>query len=272
MIVSNLEMQTHNLVTLYSRLNPFVTGCAAVVCILAATGLVTFLLAIWFGVDWAAAPAELSPRDLAWSGLRSKLDSPGVIIGLPTAITFLMLCFNNLFDARYTDLFAPPLAIAAGIQMDGAVAEPGWRRRWSSALVAYQGVYAASMLARYTNDSRKGMKRRPRQGLATERPDHRHAVCQRLAASYAGHGLRPGKVPGTPNGSSISDVYAGQYLTPSGTFSFLDAADELPRDPVLRRRALARAVPEGVRPGRDGIWSTCRRRRRGPRRSSCTTR
>ena len=219
MIVSNLEMQTHNLVSLYSRLNPFVIGCAAVVCILVATGLVTFLLAIWFGVGWLRRLRTLHLDDLAWSSLRSKLDSPGVIIGLPTAITFVMLCFNNLFDARYTDLFAPPLAIAAGIQMAALWSKTRWRVV-VAALVAYQGVYAASMLVRYTNDSRKGMS------TALEKvwqPRGPIIVTPYAGDSplYAGHGLRPGQGPWDAEWIVISDVYAGQYVTPSGTFSFL---------------------------------------------------
>lgn len=229
MILGNLEMQANNLLTLYGRYGPFVTGSAALVCILAGTGLVTFLMAVVFAIGRLRRLGNFPFEDLTWWDLRSKLDSPGVIIGLPTAITFFMLCFNKLFDARYTDLFAPPLAIAGGITMAALWRRPRWRVLLA-ALVAYQGVYAAGMLARYVNDSRKGMNAalddvwRPK-GPISVSP---YAGDARFAG---GHELRPGQGPWDAEWMVISDVYAGQYVTPSGTFSFL-------REPTSCREVL----------------------------------
>jgi Dolichyl-phosphate-mannose-protein mannosyltransferase len=216
MIAANLEMQTNNLVNLYSRIGPFVTGCAALVCIVAATGLVTFLMAAWFCIGRARRLRNFPLEDLTWSNLRSKLDSPGVIIGVPTAITFVMLCFNKHFDARYTDLFAPPLAIAAGVRMADLWQNIRWRFVLA-ALVAYQGVYAASMLARYVNDPRKSMNValdkawQPRGRLYTTG----YAGDPRLESGYAVDS------PWKAEWIMASDLAVGQYLTASGTFRFL---------------------------------------------------
>jgi hypothetical protein len=222
MIVSNVQMQTHNLVTLYSRIGPLVTGCAALVCILAATGLATFVLAGWFAVDRLRRVRRLPLEELTWSNLRAKLDAPALIIGLPTAITFVMLCFNKLFDARYTDLFAPPLAIAAGIRMAELWQKTRWWRLLLVGLVAYQGIYAASMLARYVNDSRKGMNA----ALATVWQPRGPIFSTAYANDsqlFRGYGLAPGQGPWDAEWIAVADVYAGQYLTPSGTFAFMQA-------------------------------------------------
>ncbi|HEY7375377.1 MAG TPA: hypothetical protein VIF57_24680 [Polyangia bacterium] len=219
MIVSNLQMQTNNLVNLYGRVSPLVTGCAALVCILMANGLVTFVMGAWFGATRVSRLRGVLPEDLGWRSLRARLDSPAVIVGLPTAITFAMLCFNKLFDARYTDLFAPPLAIAAGIQMTAL-----WRRRRARLLVAvffaYQGVYAASMLSRYTNDTRKRMTAALPQ---VWRPTGKSVVSAYASDPnvFAGHELAPGQGPWDAEWIVVSDVYAGQYVTPSGTFRFM---------------------------------------------------
>jgi hypothetical protein len=228
-IASNLEMQTHNLVTLYSRIGPFVTGCAALVCITVATGLITFLLAGWFAVDLARGLRRVRRAGLTWSALRSKLDSPGMIIGFPTAITFVMLCNNRLFDARYTDLFAPPLAIAAGIKMAEIWRSTRWRVA-VAALVAYQGVYATSMLARYVNDTRKDMN-----AALDQVWQRRGTIYASMYANnsplYAGHGIAPGQGPWDADWISVADGYASMYFTPSGTFRFL-------RPPVSCREIL----------------------------------
>jgi len=214
----NFEFQRANLMTLYSRVTPFTTATAAVVCILAATGLVTFVFALWFAVDRARSLGPLRRWD--FTGLRAALDGPAAIIVVPFLISFVILCFNKAFDARYTDMFAPALAIAAAVPLSGL-----WERtrRWRillAGLLAYQAVYAAGMLARYTNDSRNGMNAaldqvwRPR-GTINVGP---YVSTSKL---YAGHGVAPGQGPWDAEWFVISDVYAGQYLTPSGTFPFL---------------------------------------------------
>ena len=269
MIASNLEFQTQNLVTLYTRITPFVMGCAALVCIPVATGLVTFLLAIWFGVDRARDLRRVRRDDLAWSVLRSKLDSPGVIIGFPTAIAFLMLCFTHLFDARYTDLFAPPLAIAAGIKMAEIWRSSRWRVA-VAALVAYQGVYAASMLTRYMNDSRKDMNAALEKVWQRRGTIYRHDVRRQLAALRRTWN-RPGQGPWDADWISSPTSTSGNTSRPSGTFPFMGG-------PLSCREILycdgerVESSSRSCMPGRDGTWCTCRRRPRGPRRSSCTTR
>ena len=216
----NFTVQAHMLVMLYSRITPLTTGAAAIVCILAGTGLVTFLFALWFAVDRGRRLGRLRPEDFAWSRVRSALDGPAVIIGLPFLITFVLVCFNKAFDARYTDLFAPALAIAAAIPLSEL-----WerRKRWRilcAGLLAYQGVYAAGMLARYTNDSRNGMNA----ALAEVwRPKGTIYATPYVSPSklYAGYGLGPGQGAWDAEWFVLSDVYAGQYRTPSGTFPFL---------------------------------------------------
>jgi len=218
MIRSNLEMQTRNLVNVPSRVGPLTTGAAAVVCIVAATGLATFLLAAWFAVVRLRNLRRFPLEDLAGSGLRARLDSPAVIIGLPTAITFVMLCFNKTFDARYTDLFAPPLAIAAGIQLAAL-----WQRRGlrvvAAALVAYQAVYAAGVLARYVDDPREHLQ--PALDRFWQPKTTLYATDYVVSSlPFAGHELGPGQRPWDADWIAAADVYMGMYLTASGTFSF----------------------------------------------------
>jgi hypothetical protein len=142
-----------------------------------------------------------------------------MIIGFPTAITFALLCNNGLFDARYTDLFAPPLAIAAGIKMAEIWRSPRWRVA-VVALAVYQGVYATSILSRYVNDTRKDMNAaldqvwRPRGTIYA-------SMYANNSPLYAGHGLAPGQGPWDAEWMAVADGYAGMYLTPSGTFRFL---------------------------------------------------
>jgi hypothetical protein len=218
----NFEYQAHNLVMLYSRVTPFTTGAAAIVCILAGTGLVTFVFALWYCVDRARRLRRVRRRRFAWPELRSVLDSPRAIIGVPFAITFVLLCFNKAFDARYTDLFAPACAILAGVRM--AELWERLARRWIvfAVLFAYQGVYATGMLARYTHDARNGMNA----ALAEVwRPRAKTFVGPYVSDSklYRGFSVAPNEGPWDAEWFVFSDVYAGQYLTRSGTFPFLGA-------------------------------------------------
>jgi len=120
------------------------------------------------------------------------------------------------------DLFAPPLAIAAAIPLADL-----WERskRWRilvAGLLAYQGIYAAGVLARYTNDSRNGMNAALAQ---VWRPKGTISATPYVSTSklYAGYAVGPGQGPWDADWFVISDVYAGQYRTPSGTFPFLGA-------------------------------------------------
>jgi len=217
MVAMNLSFQIHNLVRVYSRIGPFVTGAAALVCILAGTGLVTFALALWAGVDRARRLRDLRREDFKWANLRAALDSPTAIIGIPTLITFVMLCFNKFFDARYTDLFAPPLAIVAGSRLADLWANHR-RRILVGVLVAYQGVYAAGMLARYRHDSRKGMN-----AALPEvwKPKGKLYVSPYVSYSPLndGYGIGPGEGPWDAEWVAMADQFAAQYLTANGTFT-----------------------------------------------------
>src|SRR5262249_23695498 len=93
----NFEVQRQMLVMTYSRIGPLTTRAAAVLCTLAGPGVVTFACALWYGVERARRLRNLHWEDLTWGGLRSALDSPQAIIGVPLAITFGMVCFNKGF-------------------------------------------------------------------------------------------------------------------------------------------------------------------------------
>ena len=246
MIAANLEMQKFNLVTLYRRIGSLVTAGAAVVCTLAGTGLVTFGLATWFGIDRARRLRHLPLEELNWRDLRSKLDSPGVIIILPTLITLLMLSHNKFFDARYTDLFAPPLAIAAGIKMAELWRKQRWWRVLVAVFVAYQGVYAAGMLARYVKDSRKGLS-----AAIDKAWQPRGPICATPYAGdlplYDGHRLVGGQRAWDSEWIVDADIYTAQYITSSGTFAppVLKPPPSCREISVLRRRGRSRILPEG---------------------------
>lgn len=222
----NFEVESHYHVMMRSRVTPFATGAAMVVCILAGTGLVTFLFALWSGVDGARRLprlfAHLRREDFAWSKVRSALDGPAVIIAVPFLLTFLLISNNKAFDARYTDLFAPALAIAAALSLTALWEKTRRGRILFAGLLAYQCIYAAGMLSRYTNDSRGKMNAalaevwRPRTTLV-------HSPYVSESTLYAGHGVAAGQGPWDAEWFAINDLYAGQYLTPSGTFPFLGA-------------------------------------------------
>lgn len=207
-----IRLQSGNLVNLYSRVGPHITAAAALVSILAGTGLVTFALAVWFGIERLRSARFRRP-------VRSDLGSPLAIVSLPFLTQFVLVSIIKAYDARYTDLFAPALAIPAGLMMAALL------HRFSGRIIApvlgllllYQAIYAAGVLDRYTNDARGKMNAalpsvwKPK-GTIYATPYVTYS------SLYDGHGVRPGGGPWDAEWVVAADVYAGQYRTPSGTF------------------------------------------------------
>lgn len=207
-----IRLQSGNLVNLYSRIGPHVTAAAALVSTLAGTGLATAGLALWFGIERLGKARFRRP-------VRADLRAPLLIVGLPVLTQFLLASIIKAYDARYTDVFAPALAIPAGLMAASLLGRVRTRTIAPALglLLLYQAIYAAGVLDRYTHDAR-GKMNAALPSVWKPKSTVYATPYVTYTSLYDGHGVRPGGGPWDADWVVAADIYAGQYRTPSGTF------------------------------------------------------
>ena len=188
------------------------TAAAAIVCILAGTGLVTFGLATWLGSTGHGVSGTFRLEELNWRDCDRSSIHPSVIIILPTLITLLMLSHQQVLRRALHRPVCAPLAIAAGIKMAELWRKQRWWRVLVAVFVAYQGVYAAGMLARYMKDSRKGMSAAIDKAWQPQGPIFATPYAGDLPL-YDGHRLVGGQRAWDSEWIVDADIYTAQYIT-----------------------------------------------------------
>lgn len=162
---------------------------------------------------------QLRPRDaIRYAKQIAAADWTALLLVMVTQTVLIVTV--KLFDARYTDLLPPFVAIIAGVQGSRLASRVGSKHWVSGALailVSYQLVYAAGVLRRYTSDSRIAMNHSVRNLVPV---GARIAISPYVPVTeaMARYTLIPQGLQASAEWVVAMDLHAERYLTHSGSF------------------------------------------------------